>query len=59
MSHMVFGEVMTFGCIEYQTRTHNVVGIIENKLDWTLESYYNMDMNNENNMVDEVLYKVR
>ena len=53
---MVIGEVTTFGCTEYQMRTHDVVGIIENRFDWILESYYNIDMNNENSMVDEVLY---
>jgi len=56
MPHMVIGEVTTFGCTEIQMRTHDVVGIIENRFDWILESYYNIDMNNENSMVDEVLY---
>ena len=35
MSYMVIGEVTTFGCTEYQTETHNVMGIIENRLDRT------------------------
>jgi len=38
MSYMVIGGV-TLGCTKYQTRWHNVVGIIENRFEWTLESH--------------------
>ena len=38
MSYMVIGGV-TLGCTEYQTRSHNVVHIIEIRFDWTLESH--------------------
>ena len=38
MSYMVIGGV-ALGCTEYQTRSHNVVGIIENRFVWTIESH--------------------